>query len=615
MNCSKCSENKLCKSHKDIFLYGGKNNEDIAYYPKYIKYKEKYNLLKNNNMKGGINPQLMPSTQPYIYRPTSATNIRRAPSASASISRHNSALPPNATQTTSATGLPPPQYIFIMGATGTVGKALVYELAKLNTAKVIYFPIIRQKTNPFTHTNTAAFIQYPNTFKFMDNYTTITHSCLISGELDTEDNLNILLQNLNMLVDAIKDKHPQANITLINTAADKDGTLVRNNLFKTGFNTLKLYMDHAAKNELCANFTIDDSELTDTQKQEIIKHFTLDKISYNNNSFTFKTYKLKFKYNSLKTIKFTLLQDTLEKVLKAHWTIMQCTKLEAFITANKIKLIHLSTVYVNLNKSDEITQYEKANILPAPFKNTLIEEGILISKLNELTSLSPTDKNLFLPNNYIYGWVKAKTEEILSRVSNCTIIRLPGIYDSEYSTALTDTSPGTIFQNILDSINNKLTLDNLQQRYPVNSKVIAQFCWDLITNHTTYATAGPIINFRGLIPMTKFTLATDIINAENLPLKLEPTNPPDFKQFEQVPISENMLLSKSVKNFIELAERTGQDNIPLLKNRMLSSTFNKLFSEQLKLHTEAINAGRKAINAEREANITLQQPTKSKTYI
>uniref|UniRef100_A0A6C0EDH7 RmlD-like substrate binding domain-containing protein n=1 Tax=viral metagenome TaxID=1070528 RepID=A0A6C0EDH7_9ZZZZ len=227
--------------------------------------------------------------------------------------------------------------------------------------------------------------------------------------------------------------------------------------------------------------------------------------------------------------------------VRKHWSINLAAQISKVTNYHFIKLIHISTVYVN--------------------KGFAPVNGWAPTKVN---IGDPPDIN----DDYIYGYAKAAAENIIMKNDpNALIIRLPGVYDKEISPIysntnskpnivynilanLMKTSPSTVIHKLL--LINKFTpmttytMDHSQKRYPISAQNIAIAIYKII-NHVKDKKVkdhdSNIINLGGIAAITKYELALEAIKMYAVDKSIIPSA---SVAFPSLPSSELMIMNDAI---------------------------------------------------------------------
>jgi hydroxymethylpyrimidine pyrophosphatase-like HAD family hydrolase/dTDP-4-dehydrorhamnose reductase len=182
-----------------------------------------------------------------------------------------------------------------------------------------------------------------------------------------------------------------------------------------------------------------------------------------------------------------------------HWTITSATLIGNACKDINIKLIYISTIYVNKDKPTNNLDY---------WDNSIIDED----------TIKDIGEGMVDPDDYIYGYTKAKCEDILrsklSQLNKLLIIRIPGLFDYN-TTKLNETSFGTVIANIINLLPSKY--DDQQIRCPIDvsevSKYIITTC--LQSNSLIPDITNKTVSLYGHIGFTKASFASTILKFIN----------------------------------------------------------------------------------------------------
>ena len=248
-----------------------------------------------------------------------------------------------------------------------------------------------------------------------------------------------------------------------------------------------------------------------------------------------------------------------------HWSITSAKIFGRLCIKHQIKLIYISTIYINKG---------------APVNNNKWENTQLEIKPSDVPSYE---------DKYIYGYTKVMCENTFikcfqdSPTQDLLIIRLPGLFDYNMS-LLTETSFGTV---IKDVINLSHSQNNIQQRSPIDVSDVSEYI-NIVMNHptpTTPTTSKFITSLYGKNEYTKYTFATFIhkmINDKILTKIKLGTNDIYFKdQFNRYKIVEDISVVPFGLPTVERSVTELSGITDKLENLSSESTLYKLIKEEL----------------------------------
>jgi len=467
--------------------------------------------------------------------------------------------------------------IFITGSTGTVGKAILEKLLKeqIIKGKTLYIlhNFIRSSKDPFNELlqglckklvdekNINNFILetiskvevYTNkVYEFKKSYEINCISIKVTYDDNTSKVVYIFYENYNIGHDGLEDDLflEKKFLKFIKNIAGSDNPQKSIVGYPDNINTFsKFCLDKHDKKINCVN-----------NIREAIQNDP----------------KSAYKQNKDKACSYILINSVMDKDAQAvrinmngkkitdvrkHWSIKLAAQISKVTNYHFIKLIHISTVYVN------------KGIVPvngwAPIKVALGE---------------PPN----MTDDYVYGYAKAAAENvIMANDPSALIVRLPGIFDNNLKhVKLTDlnnesvllyyalkplleTSPSTVVNKLVYisklTNNTTYTVDHSQLRFPITSQDVAEFfikLIDLIHDADVEDHDSNIINLGGSAPMTKYELASLAEEKYNTGRKVIPSA---TSTFNSLPSSEKMIMEKDslpkcIKNVSSL-ENYGTINI------------------------------------------------------
>ena len=182
-----------------------------------------------------------------------------------------------------------------------------------------------------------------------------------------------------------------------------------------------------------------------------------------------------------------------------HWTITSATLIGNACKDINIKLIYISTIYVNKHIPKNTRDY---------WDNSIIDKD----------TIKDIDEGIVDPDDYIYGYTKAKCEQILSSTylnnPKLLIIRIPGLFDYN-TTKLNETSFGTVIANIINLLPGKY--DNLQKRCPIDVSEVSEYIITtcLQSNNHISDIKDNIISLYGHRAFTKASFAYEVLKFIN----------------------------------------------------------------------------------------------------
>jgi dTDP-4-dehydrorhamnose reductase len=239
--------------------------------------------------------------------------------------------------------------------------------------------------------------------------------------------------------------------------------------------------------------------------------------------------------------------NNVEVNLFNHWTINVVRQLAEFSNEKKnVKFIHISTVYVNKEKTPD-----------EGWGDNLIDFNKNLEKFPIIE----------LKDNYLYGANKALAEWIAKKYNKKTIIvRLPVLIDAQLK-ELKETSPSKVLSEMINKFlqsEKEISLSNTQHRYPVSVQHVAEQLAEIIKENPT----DKIINLPGegmmtgvndkQVSITKFNIGEKFksLNKDffkDIEIKEIPKEE-DIKKLKGLPLSEKMIANThimpyTVKNF------------------------------------------------------------------
>jgi len=459
--------------------------------------------------------------------------------------------------------------IVIGGYGGTISRTILNDLNVLNvpgdakTFDIFYFARTEFPGNDQQNTQmTDEQLKNPNKPIFCN--------C----DLNSPGGLDIFVENLSTILNAY------TKTFIINCAADKDSSTVMKTYIKT--DKYKINFE---------DYTKKFSNQTDLVKDFLIQRNNNDKPIYTLN------------------LSLSLAAQNTEDW---HWTMHVAYNLaELRVTyADKLHLIHLSTVYVNKGNflegktkwSNDYVNYKRYN----PEIVTHHEKKSDIDKHKQTqTTLYNIDPTKVEFNNYIYGLIKGLTEQIIKgnsgKNNNFVIIRLPVIMN-EKLTNLAETSPSKVVNDVFKRLNEFITgiityteddkkllahepvvdplkFDNKHQRFPLTAQYVSKYIIDKI--NTSITADSPVV-WNGIHSLCNTQSITKYKIAKAFYIKLYKTNEKDacktLKDRECPHVDNFILVDQDAEydNYLPYSEKMDRDTyldetMPLTNNNIMES--------------------------------------------